>query len=75
MGLKTTFSNFRDFGGLEIPGGRKFKDGMIYRCSRLAPKNAEEKEILQGLKLDCVLDFRTPAEVKEKPDKLPKGVE
>lgn len=73
--MSLSFSNFRDFGGLEIPDGRVFKSGKLFRCSRLYPKNREDKEFLKGLHLDSVIDLRIPAEVKEKPDKLPKGVE
>lgn len=75
MGKGVTFSNFRDMGGLELPSGGVIKAGKLYRTCKLRPKNGDDKRFLASLGLDCVIDFRTPEEVKEKPDKLPKGVE
>ena len=72
---EVTFSNLRDLGGLELPDGGRIKPGKLFRACKLRPKTQADKEVLRGLRLDCVLDLRTPAEVREKPDILPKGVE
>lgn len=75
MSQSITFSNFRDLGGLELPDGGIIRHGKLYRTSRLYPKNAADRSLLKRMNLDCVVDLRTPQEVKEKPDKLPKEVE
>lgn len=75
MSQSITFSNFRDLGGLELPDGGMLRHGKLYRTSRLYPRNAADRRLLDRMKLDCVIDLRTPQEVREKPDKLPKEVE
>ena len=70
---KVSFVNFRDMGGLVTPYG-VIKPGMIYRAQAFLPKNKVDKAFLTGLHLDEVVDFRTLAEIREKPDFLPDGV-
>lgn len=69
-----SFVNFRDMGGLETPYG-VVKSGMLYRAQAFLPKNKRDEAFLTGLGLDAVVDFRTVAEIREKPDFLPEGVE
>ena len=66
----TELSNFRDLGGLVCEDGRTIVPGKIYRT----PVLRGSKAFLDGLQLDTVLDFRSVAEVREKPDALPRGV-
>ena len=61
-------------GGLETPDG-KIKCGKIYRTSPFVPKCKADKEYIDNMHLDAVVDFRTPEEVKASPDVLPDGVE
>ena len=70
-----TFSNLRDLGGLPLADGGRIKAGKLFRACRLKPKTRADKELLGSLALDAVVDLRIPAEVKEKPDILPEGVE
>lgn len=70
-----TFSNLRDLGGLPLADGGRIKAGKLFRACRLKPKTRADKELLGSLALDAVVDLRIPAEVKEKPDILPDGVE
>lgn len=72
--MKTKLLNFRDMGGLETPYG-KIKCGKIFRTSPFAPKCKADKEFIENMHLDAVVDFRTPEEVKATPDVLPDGVE
>ena len=74
QGMKTKLLNFRDMGGLETPYG-KIKCGKIFRTSPFAPKCKADKEFVENMHLDAVVDFRTPEEVKATPDVLPDGVE
>ena len=69
-----TFGNFRDMGGLTVPGG-EIKRGKLFRTCRLKPKTEADREFLESLGLECVIDLRVPQEIREKPDELPKGVE
>lgn len=61
-------------GGLETPLG-KIVSGKLYRTSAFVPKNRADEEYFRSLALDAVVDFRTEAERKEKPDVLPSGVQ
>ena len=69
-----TFGNFRDMGGLAVPGG-EIKRGKLFRTCRLKPKTEADRAFLESLGLECVIDLRVPQEIREKPDELPKGVE
>lgn len=71
---KTRLVNFRDMGGLATPYG-EIKCGKIFRTGAFAPKCKADKVYFENMHLDAVVDFRTPAEVDDKPDKLPKGVD
>ena len=71
---KTKLVNFRDMGGLDTPYG-KIKCGKLFRTGAFQPKCKADAEFIDGMHLDAVVDFRTPGEVADKPDRLPKGVE
>lgn len=72
--------NFRDLGGLPCEDGRVIRPGKLYRTPALRPKGLSRREraktlaFIDALKLDTVLDFRSRAEYKEKPDYCPPGV-
>lgn len=61
-------------GGLETPYG-KIKEGKLYRTSTLVAKTEADKHFIEGLDLDCILDYRITEEAKENPDYVPEGVE
>ena len=70
---KTKLVNFRDMGGLDTPYGR-IKSGKIFRTGAFVPKCKADEEYIKNMALDAVVDFRTPAEIDDKPDRLPNGV-
>ncbi|WP_396022620.1 tyrosine-protein phosphatase [Cupriavidus laharis] len=57
-----TVSNARDLGGLAGAGGRRVRHGRLYRSGNPALACGADIERLQGLGLDMVVDFRSPAE-------------
>ena len=71
---RITIDNFRDMGGLNTPYG-KIKEGKLYRTSTLVAKTEADKYFIEGLDLDCILDYRTTDEALENPDYVPEGVE
>ena len=72
--MRTKFVNFRDMGGLQTPYG-KLKSGKLFRTGALYPKCKADEEYIESMHLDAVVDFRTPNEVADKPDAVPKGAE
>ena len=62
-------------GGLSLPDGGRIKSGKLFRACKLRPKNAADRKFLASLGLDSVVDLRTPEEVREKPDRLPRGTD
>ena len=58
---------------METPFG-PIRTGKLFRTSVFAPKNRADEEFFRAMNLDAVVDFRTEAERKEKPDVLPEGV-
>ncbi|WP_439671309.1 Protein tyrosine/serine phosphatase Oca4 [Cupriavidus necator] len=57
-----TISNARDLGGLAGAGGRRVRQGRLYRSGNPALASAADLERLQTLGLDMVVDFRSPGE-------------
>lgn len=67
--------NFRDLGGYATRDGRHLKKGLVYRSGTLAELTDADLDRLAELKLHTVYDFRTPAEVRAAPDRLPPGAD
>lgn len=68
--------NFRDMGGVRMPGGRVFRGGLFFRCGHLHDLSSEAVAYLKDtLKVRTVIDLRTPTEISEKPDVVIPGVE
>lgn len=57
-----TISNARDLGGLAGAGGRRVRQGRLYRSGNPALASAADLDRLQALGLDMVVDFRSPGE-------------
>jgi len=72
---KFSVSNFRDMGGLDTKDGRTFKFGKLYRTSPLIPKNSFDKQYIEDLLLDYIVDLRMPNEIMDKKDYIPSGCE
>jgi protein-tyrosine phosphatase len=70
----TSFTNFRDMGGL-VCGDAVLRKGKLFRSPLLVAKKKRDRRFLDSLNLDAIIDLRTPDEVAEKPDYLPRGCE
>ncbi len=68
-------ANVRDLGGYVTYDGAKVKSGKLVRADALAKLTDADLQKLAALKLQKVIDLRTPAEVQSMgADKLPAGV-
>jgi len=70
----TSFTNLRDLGGLAC-GEAMLRSGKIFRSSLLAAKTKKDRQLLDSLGLDAIIDLRSAEEIAEKPDYLPSGCE
>ncbi len=66
--------NFRDLGGIPTLSGRKVKPGLLYRSDDLYDLSEKDLQHLKHLGLRSVIDFRTPQEIRELPDRVPSTV-
>jgi protein-tyrosine phosphatase len=66
--------NFRELGGFETLDNRKVKWGLLYRSDALNELSDEDLEYLQRLKLNAIIDFRSPIERNDKPDRFIENV-
>jgi protein-tyrosine phosphatase len=60
-------SNFRDFGGYEGQGGRRVKQGLLYRSDRLSELTAGDYDTLAPRRIVLVCDLRRDSEAKSAP--------
>ena len=70
----TSFTNLRDMGGL-VCGEGMLRKGKLFRSSLLAAKTKKDRQLLDSLCLDAIIDLRSAEEIAEKPDYLPRGCE
>ena len=63
--------NFRDFGGYYTADGRQVRWGRLFRSGQLATLTDADVEILSGLELAQVCDFRRDEEREREPSRLP----
>jgi protein-tyrosine phosphatase len=63
--------NFRDLGGYGAGGGLAVRRGAVYRSGTLSRLTDAGVGQLSRLGVRLVLDFRTNAEVRARPDRLP----
>ena len=68
--LEGTF-NFRDLGGYETTEGRRVRWGKVFRSDHLSRLTDRDIAFLHRMKVRCVCDFRTSAEVQKRPDRFP----
>ncbi len=67
--------NLRDLGGIRTVDGRTVRHGMLYRSSYLYKLSEADAELLHdSIGLSTVVDLRSPSELAEKKDTLPKDV-
>ncbi len=67
--------NFRDLGGYQTRDGKTVKWGVLYRSDSLADLSERDLAFLQRLKVKQIVDFRTPFEKAEDPDRIPAGIQ
>ena len=65
--------NFRDLGGYETADGHRVKWGQVFRSDNLGRLTDRDVSYIQRMGIRMVCDFRTPAEVKKLPDRLPQS--
>ena len=67
--------NIRDFEGIVTVDGKNLKRGRFIRSSALYNLSKEDRKILfEEYRVRTIIDLRTEAEVKEKPDSYPDGI-
>lgn len=67
--------NLRDLGGIRTSDGRQIRHGMLYRSSYLYKLSESDAELLHDrIGLTTVVDLRSPSELAEKKDTVPKDV-
>ena len=67
--------NFRDLGGYQTRDGKTVKWGMLYRSDSLADLSEQDLAFIQRLNVKQIVDFRTPFEKAEDPDRIPTGIQ
>ncbi len=66
--------NFRDLGGIPTQEGRRVKWGLFYRSGKLHKLSSSDRDQLDKLGIQTVVDFRSDQEVEDEPDHLPKQI-
>ena len=74
LGIKSV-SNLRDVGGYITKDGKTVARGIAYRSNQLNPVSEDDMKKIAALGLKNDYDLRTKAEVKERPDQIPDGVQ
>ncbi|TXK19721.1 tyrosine-protein phosphatase [Homoserinibacter sp. GY 40078] len=69
-----TLPNLRDVGGWPTADGRYVRRGVLYRSTALDRLSDADAEVLAGLGIRCVVDFRTETERTSQPDRELPGV-
>jgi len=63
--------NFRDFGGIDVGGGRRTRAGVLYRSEGLDELSAADVETLAAIGFRLVCDLRTSSERERHRSRLP----
>ena len=67
--IELTFQkNIRDLGGLVGYQGMKVKNGVLYRGGFLDKITLDDARVLESLKINTVIDFRSTSEFLNRPD-------
>lgn len=66
--------NFRDMGGIVMADGRILKQKKVIRSGKLSRLTEPELTFLKAYGLHDDVDFRSKAEQKHEPDRIPAGV-
>lgn len=63
--------NFRDLGGYPTDDGRNVSWGRLYRSGSFAGASRADQAAIEHLGLHALVDFRSTAEKREEPNRLP----
>ena len=74
VGLSGNY-NFRDAGGYSTRSGRTMRRGLVFRSDHLADLTDGDVDIVAGLGIRTVYDFRLESERIRQPSRLPLGDE
>lgn len=66
--------NFRDFGGYNTQTGKKIKRGILYRSAQINSPSLSDLKRIEDLGIKTIVDFRSPGEIKRKPDIVNKKI-
>lgn len=67
--LPLSLSNARQLGGIVLRDGRRVRDGLLLRTSRLADASEEDLRVLrERYRLSLILDMRGESEIRRAPD-------
>lgn len=61
--------NMRDIGGYKVEDGRRIKWGMGYRSDYLYHLEDTSMEYIESLNIHTIIDYRTPEEILESPNR------
>jgi protein-tyrosine phosphatase len=67
--------NFRDLGGYRTMDGKLVRWGLLYRSDSLHKLTNADLKRLSDLGLEWIVDFRSPREKEDWPDRLPAGMD
>jgi protein-tyrosine phosphatase len=66
--------NFRDLGGYRTDDGRRVRHGQLFRSGVLSDLSDDDIVVLEErLGIATVVDLRSPQEVADRPNRLPRG--
>ncbi len=66
--------NFRDLGGYRTSDGKLTRWRLLYRSDSLHKLTSSDLKRLSDLRLEWIVDFRSPREKEDWPDRLPNGI-
>lgn len=69
----TTVANLRDLGGTPLPARRSVRPGLLFRSGQLDRLDPVADPAVAALGIRTIVDFRTAAERRDRPDHIPRG--
>ncbi|MBS0481047.1 MAG: tyrosine-protein phosphatase [Proteobacteria bacterium] len=69
----TGVHNFRDYGGYDVPDGRRVRSGLLWRSAQHGDASDADLARIAALGLTHIIDLRGPSEREAKPCRRPAG--